>query len=104
MLKNAEVIIGNSSAGIRESGIYGIPAIDIGTRQSGRYSTEKNSNIQHVTENEEEIVKALEETEKYRSSSFVFGDGNSTERFMSIVRKDSFWSMEIQKHFVDRDM
>ncbi len=25
------------SAGIRESGIYGIPAIDIGSRQKGRY-------------------------------------------------------------------
>ena len=32
-LKNASVIVGNSSAGIRESGIYGIPAIDIGSRQ-----------------------------------------------------------------------
>ena len=104
LLKNADFIIGNSSAGIRESGIYGVPAIDIGTRQSGRYSKTKNTNLQHVTEDSSEIIGALDRTEKYRTSSFVFGDGNSTERFMNIVRGDGFWSMEIQKHFVDRDM
>lgn len=104
LLKNADFIIGNSSAGIRESGIYGIPAIDIGTRQSGRYSVSKSTNIQHITENEDEIINALNDIEKYSSSSFVFGDGNSTQRFMRIVRKDAFWDMEIQKHFVDRDM
>ena len=104
LLKNADFIIGNSSAGIRESGIYGIPAIDIGTRQSGRYSKAKNSNLQHVTEDCAEILDALNRAEEYRSSSFVFGDGKSTDRFMSIIKKNSFWSMEIQKHFVDRDM
>ncbi len=104
LLKNAEFIIGNSSAGIRESGIYGIPAIDIGTRQSGRYSTTKNTNLQHVTENEKEILDALREAKNYQTSSFVFGDGNSTDKFMGIVKKEKFWSMEIQKHFVDRDM
>ena len=104
LLKNADFIIGNSSAGIRESGIYGVPAIDIGTRQSGRYSRSKNTNLQHVSENVNEILGALSQTENYRTSSFVFGDGNSTNRFMDIIRKDNFWSMEIQKHFVDRDM
>lgn len=104
LLKNADFIIGNSSAGIRESGIYGVPAIDIGTRQSGRYSKAKNTNLQHVEENEKEIVGALNYTEEYQSSSFVFGDGNSTERFMNIVKEESFWTLEIQKHFVDRDM
>lgn len=40
LLKNAEFMIGNSSAGVRETSIYGIPAIDIGNRQQGRYSLE----------------------------------------------------------------
>lgn len=104
LLKNADFILGNSSAGIRESGVYGIPAIDVGTRQFGRYSTGKDTNIQHVNENVEDIIMAINNFGKYRSSSFSFGDGNSTERFMDIVRKASFWSMKIQKHFVDHDM
>ena len=104
LLKNADFIIGNSSAGIRESGIYGIPAIDIGTRQSGRYSTVENMNLQHVSENCDEILTALNQTERYKTPSYVFGDGNSTQRFMHIVKKEQFWLMNIQKHFVDRDM
>ena len=43
LLKNAEFIIGNSSAGIRESEVYGTPTIDIGTRQKNR-TTNKNIN------------------------------------------------------------
>ena len=104
LLKHADFILGNSSAGIRESGIYGIPAIDIGTRQNGRCSTAQNTNLQHVTEDKEEILQALSRTEEFRSASFAFGDGNSTERFMGIVKEKAFWEMEIQKHFIDRDM
>lgn len=104
LLKHAEFMIGNSSAGIRESGIYGVPAIDIGTRQSGRYALSKNDNLQHVEEDAPAILAAIEKTPSYRRSSFVFGKGNSTELFMDIVREPAFWNTEIQKHFVDRDM
>lgn len=104
LLKNAEFIIGNSSAGIRESGIYGIPAIDIGTRQSGRYSTWKNTNLQHVSEDVDEIIRAILYASNFKSPSFVFGQGNSTEKFVNIVKEQDFWSIKIQKHFVDRDM
>lgn len=104
LLKAAEFIIGNSSAGIRESGVYGVPAIDIGTRQSGRYSTEKNTNLQHVSEDVIEIINAIDCASNFRTSSFIFGKGDSTEKFMNIVRKPEFWTTEIQKHFVDRDM
>lgn len=103
LLKNCEVIIGNSSAGIRESGIYGIPAIDIGTRQSGRYSLDKEKNLQHTKENVDEILNALNSIDSHKYSSFEFGNGNSTEAFYKIVCEDSFWNIEIQKHFVDFD-
>lgn len=104
LLRNAQFVLGNSSAGIRESGIYGVPAIDIGTRQSGRYSTVKNTNLQHVSEDAAEITEAIEKAPRYKSSSFVFGQGDSTNKFMNIVKQFEFWTTEIQKHFVDRDM
>ena len=104
LLKHADFIIGNSSAGIRESGIYGIPAIDIGTRQNSRYSTAHLTNIQHVMECKEEILTAIENVEQYRNVSSFFGSGNSTEQFMNIVRCDEFWHTKIQKKFVDYDI
>ena len=103
-LKHADFMIGNSSAGIREAGIYGVPSIDIGTRQSGRYSLEKSLNIQHADENEKEILSALEHVDAHKMSAFLYGNGESTQRFLEIVEQDEFWNIEIQKHFVDWDM
>ncbi len=101
LLKNAKFIIGNSSAGVRESSVYGIPAIDIGSRQSGRYSITENSNIQHVVEKCDEIVAAIDRAELYHKTNTLFGDGNSTERFMNTLRDEKIWSIGIQKYFVD---
>lgn len=102
LLKNSDFIIGNSSAGIRESGIYGIPAIDIGSRQSGRYTVTAGSNIEHVSESSHEISEAILKTESKRKKCSEFGDGSSTEKFMSILSDEKTWETKRQKHFVDR--
>lgn len=101
LLKNAEFMIGNSSAGVRETSIYGIPAIDIGTRQSGRYSLE-GTNIQHVKDDKCDILNAISSISQYKIVNFQYGEGNSTERFMKIVSNPEIWQFEIQKKFVDR--
>lgn len=103
-LKHAEFILGNSSAGIREAGIYGIPTIDIGTRQSGRYSTSVSKNIQHTSENKHEILSAIYETPNYRAKTCIFGKGNSTRLFLNIIRSNQFWNVKIQKKFIDCDL
>ena len=104
LMKNAEFIIGNSSAGIRESGIYGVPAIDIGTRQNGRYSLAVSKNIQHVGESEKEIMKAIGNVEQYRKTTYIFGKGDSTKMFVNVLKSHDFWEVDIQKHFVDYDL
>lgn len=101
LLKHADFMIGNSSAGIRETCAYGIPAIDIGTRQQGRYCVASAKNIQHTKENSKEIERAIKNREAYRIQSNHFGDGNSTERFIDILNSDEMWEFEIQKQFVD---
>ncbi len=101
LLKNADFMIGNSSAGIRETGVYAIPCIDLGTRQRGRYS-KKNRNIQHVEEDTEMIMDAVLKVNDYRLACYQFGKGNSTEMFMKIIMDDKIWAMDIQKVFVDQ--
>lgn len=98
LLKNANCIVGNSSAGVREAGYYGVPVVDIGTRQQGRYRLKDHPNIQWVPEDEDKIVAALEDVEKYRKQSFGFGDGKSTEKFMEILHGD-IWDKSLQKRF-----
>ena len=103
LLRNAQFMIGNSSAGIRETGLYGVPAIDIGTRQKNRYSLAELTNVQWVTENKKDICKAIDIIEKYRKPSIKFGDGTSTEKFMNILASD-IWDKNLQKQFYDLEI
>ena len=56
LLKNAACIVGNSSAGIKESSFLGTPAVNIGTRQQGRL---KDKNVIDVSHDSEEIKEAI---------------------------------------------
>ena len=101
LLRHARFIIGNSSAGIRESGIYGVPAVDIGTRQEGRYDQDTLKNVQHVEECVDEITEAIRRTDEYAIQCHNFGLGNSTEKFLQILDQEEVWTCEVQKRFVD---
>ncbi len=102
LLKHADFMMGNSSAGVRETCVYGIPAIDVGSRQRGRYDCGVNQNIQHTTEQKQEILRAIQQVDLYRKKATFFGDGNSTKRFLEIISKEQVWNQKIQKVFVDR--
>lgn len=101
LLKNAKFMIGNSSAGIRETSIYGIPAIDIGTRQKNRYDLNKITNIQHTEENKREILLAINNISKFKTKSIAFGFGNSTKLFIKHISEIDFLQKNLQKCFVD---
>ncbi|MCI8282114.1 MAG: UDP-N-acetylglucosamine 2-epimerase (hydrolyzing) [Lachnospiraceae bacterium] len=105
LLKNADFIIGNSSAGVREACVYGIPAIDIGTRQKERYDTNILKNIRHCGESKQEILEAINyiSDKRYQIPSTAYGKGNSTELFMRVLKNNDLWSREIQKHFIDAE-
>lgn len=102
LMKNADFMIGNSSAGIRETTLYGVPSIDIGNRQKGRYIVKDKDLIQHVQENANAILDAIKNTPYIsRSKISKFGDGNSAERFLEIISDEKFWGINIQKKFTD---
>ncbi|MBP1763029.1 MAG: UDP-N-acetyl-D-glucosamine 2-epimerase, UDP-hydrolyzing [Firmicutes bacterium] len=101
LLKNADFIIGNSSAGVREACIYGTPSIDIGTRQYGRYKLAELRNIQSVREEVPEILSAINRVAQYRTATTMFGQGNSTEEFLKIIKTKNIWEIDIQKKFID---
>lgn len=101
LLKNSLFVYGNSSAGIRETAIYGIPTIDIGTRQLGRYDSSILKNIQHVNEDKKSLIKAIERSSEYHHKSNIWGMGNSQELFMNVIENEKFWNMTLQKKFFD---
>lgn len=100
LLKNAQFMIGNSSAGIREASVYKIPTIDIGSRQDGRYQKEQCS-IFHVNEERNEIVRAIEKIRNFHCGSTLFyGNGDSASEFIKVLQEQQVWEKEIQKKFI----
>jgi UDP-hydrolysing UDP-N-acetyl-D-glucosamine 2-epimerase len=56
LMRDAAVLVGNSSSGIIEAASFGTPVIDIGTRQMGR---ERGGNIMHLSAPSPKLRSAL---------------------------------------------
>lgn len=103
LLRSAECMIGNSSSGIRETGIYGVPTVDIGTRQNGRYDSQEVSHIIHINDGDS-ISKAIHDAKNIKiSKSSYFGTGDSDKIFHDILSDSKIWFKDVQKRFIDVD-
>jgi UDP-N-acetylglucosamine 2-epimerase (hydrolysing) len=100
LLKNAQYIIGNSSAGIREAPYYGIPIINIGSRQQNRAV---HADIINVDYDKKNIAAALAviDTHETAPSDTDFGRGNSAQLFLESIEKEVLWTINHQKQFRD---
>ncbi|MFC3847143.1 UDP-N-acetylglucosamine 2-epimerase, partial [Helicobacter baculiformis] len=98
LLKHAQFIVGNSSCGIREAGVYGVPCINIGTRQTNR------SYAHHIINVEEEahaIAAAIQKARNLKPhlvKSYHFGEGRSVQRFLQSLTP-SLFDTPTQKYF-----
>lgn len=100
LLKNSQFIIGNSSSGIREAPYYGIPIINIGTRQQNRAV---NADIINIDYSNSSISSALKKIDKHQVKITYndFGAGNSTQLFLNSLKQNDIWNINHQKQFKD---
>ncbi|MBI5537711.1 MAG: UDP-N-acetylglucosamine 2-epimerase (hydrolyzing) [Deltaproteobacteria bacterium] len=98
LLKNATSIVGNSSSGIHEAPVYGVPTINIGTRQLNRF---QHPSIVNVPEDATMLLEALRGPICRVPPCFHFGDGESATRFAAHLRDPDLWSTPRQKQFRD---
>lgn len=98
LLKHAEVIVGNSSAGIREAPVYGVPTVNIGTRQFNRFQT---PSIVNVPEERGALLAAFRALPTSHTPSLHFGRGNSARLFVERLKNPVFWQTPRQKQFQD---
>jgi len=100
LLKKSQFIIGNSSAGIREAPYYGLPIINIGTRQQNR---SLHADIINVDYTKESISKALQtiDTHEILPSKNDYGSGNSAQLFLNSLLNNDIWQLNHQKQFKD---
>ena len=99
LIRNAEVLVGNSSMGILEAPYYKIPVVNIGKRQLGRLNA---GNVIFTTYNKNEIVNALEKScfnkkfrEKIKKIKNPYGDSSSAKKIRTTIEsinlKDKKW-------------
>jgi UDP-N-acetylglucosamine 2-epimerase (hydrolysing) len=100
LLKKAQFIIGNSSAGIREAPYYGLPIINIGTRQQNRALYADIINVDYTTDS---IANALAkiDTHQVKATQSDFGKGNSAVLFLESLLNPTIWELNHQKQFRD---
>jgi UDP-N-acetylglucosamine 2-epimerase (hydrolysing) len=102
LLKNSDLILGNSSAALMEAPIYGIPAINIGNRQENRFF---HVSIKNTKFNEKQIIGAIKilENKKFKLTKH-FGKGNSSKLISIILNKRNVWKISKQKQMVIQDI
>lgn len=84
LLKNAKVLIGNSSAGIRECAYLGVPVVNIGTRQQGR---ERGANVLDTSYERKDIVAGINQQlgNGHFQSESIYGDGQAGNNIAHVL-------------------
>ena len=101
MMKNSCVMVGNSSAGIREIPSVGLSAVNIGPRQTDREET-NYAGIWHVDEGDSSQVAHATDALWGRDfkPSDHYGNGKSADKFAWSLTQKRLWDQPLQKKLV----
>jgi UDP-N-acetylglucosamine 2-epimerase len=101
LLRYSNFLIGNSSSGIHESATFGVPTINVGSRQNRRL---RSDNVIDVDYDKNEIKAAIERCltskrfiEKCRTSINLYGDGKSSKKIIDLLKQIDISDRIIQK-------
>jgi GDP/UDP-N,N'-diacetylbacillosamine 2-epimerase (hydrolysing) len=83
-LSGASVLVGNSSSGIIESASFGLPVVNVGSRQDGR---ERSGNVLDCAPERRAIKRAVaRQLSKFRfPTDNVYGDGQAAGRIARVL-------------------
>ena len=105
LMKNAALVLGNSSSGIIEAPAFSVPTVNIGDRQKGRLQSESIINCETCSK---AIVNAIQQalSEEYqtvcRSVISPYGDGHAAERIATkAVETVMTGNIDLKKSFYD---
>jgi GDP/UDP-N,N'-diacetylbacillosamine 2-epimerase (hydrolysing) len=102
LLKHADVMVGNSSSGLIEAPSFGLPVVNVGSRQRGRL---RGGNVVDVGYGREEILRGLERAldpgfrAGLRGMANPYGDGQAATRIVEVLRAIPLDARLIQKRF-----
>jgi UDP-N-acetylglucosamine 2-epimerase (non-hydrolysing) len=104
LLREADVMIGNSSSGLIEAPSFGLPVVNVGDRQRGRL---RAANVIDVAADRAAIVgailRALDPPFRRGLAGLVnpYGDGHAAPRIARVLREVELGPRLTRKRFVD---
>ncbi len=101
LLKNCRFIVGNSSSGIIEAPYFGVPSINLGNRQKNRSFTDCIKNVDFNKDKILNYIKLYYKKEKRFTKTNIYGNSNSEDKFISVLKQKKIWSFRFNKQFID---
>ena len=102
LLRHADLMIGNSSSGLIEAPSFGLPVVNVGSRQRGRL---RGANVIDVEPSREDILRGIEGAQalpfrvRARAAANPYGDGHAAPRIVEILRSVPIDVRLVQKRF-----
>ncbi|KAH9893202.1 hypothetical protein C8Q73DRAFT_836471 [Cubamyces lactineus] len=104
LLKGSSAVVGNSSAGIRETPFLGVPSLNVGTRQRGRAQADAES-VTHVSAFDDRSIRRFLSDGMWGrrfEPHWGFGRGTAAREFVEVLDgSEGFWERDLQKSFCD---
>lgn len=104
VLASATLLVGNSSSGIREAGYFGLPVIDIGSRQKGRLIGSNVVRVPAVTKDVFEAIDRIINEELSFEPEFLYGELGGAEKIVKIIKHTPWKQIPLAKTFIDIDI
>jgi UDP-hydrolysing UDP-N-acetyl-D-glucosamine 2-epimerase len=104
LLEHADAMVGNSSSGLIEAPSFGLPAINVGSRQAGRL---RGANVIDVEPERDDIVRGIETAlapgvrARLRAARNPYGDGQAAPRIVRVLRELALTPRLVRKRFTD---
>ena len=100
VVAQVDAVVGNSSSGLYEVPSFCRPTVNIGQRQTGRLQA---SSVINCEPNAADIARSIREALSKDCAEVVnpYGDGNSSKRIASILKRVPDTKLFIKKHFFD---
>jgi len=104
LLRHADLMIGNSSSGLIEAPSFGLPVVNVGSRQRGRL---RGANVIDVEPLREDILRGIEAAQalpfrvRARAAANPYGDGHAAPRVVDVLRSVPIDARLVQKRFSD---
>ena len=102
-LRHAAVMVGNSSSGIIEAALFGLPVINVGNRQAGRDAA---ANVSHSTADADAIEALLRRDNVHRDPApahSLYGDGHAAPRIAEFIAGAPSRERLLDKQFFEGD-